>query len=121
MYVNGSHPRALYRGFHSVLRGLSEEMTQSEFNSVRGITAGPRVDHGLYSLPAAGKAASSAAVASASQDAPASQDPPAGVAAKKPRSNEAMYYRITCKVRFIKCSLHEWCSCDEISRTTAAV
>jgi hypothetical protein len=74
----------------------SEEMTQAEFNSVRGITSGPRVDHGLYSFPAPGKTVPAPAPA-ASQEVPASQDN-ATAAAKKPRSNEAMYYRITCKV-----------------------
>ena len=124
----------------SCCEACSEELSQEEFNKARGIGTTVRHDHGLYAAPAkaaavppslpAALAAPAASQLSAEDGGavPASQS--AKDAAKKektPRSTEAVFFRITCKVRprctacataWIACSNHccwhwlQWVSQD---------
>jgi hypothetical protein len=92
--------------------GASEEMTQEEFDSLRGVTTKARVDTGLYVSGKGSKAAAAAAAAAATSAADsellgtqtsmggASAGAGAGAGASKvPRASaDTMFYKITCKV-----------------------
>ena len=73
---------------------LSEEMTPAEFNKARGINSTARVDHGLYAAPKG-----TPMKAAGGDEAGAEEGKEAPGTAKKGRNTDAMYYRITCKVR----------------------
>ena len=105
-----------------------EEMTQEEFNTLRGVTNKSRVDTALYASAAPGKgskAATAAAAAAASasvddmllgtqQSTTGTDAAGAGAGAKGVRAaGDTMFYRITCKVCGV---LHPRRQCDVAPR-----